>query len=266
MSKKLCILDYVGTLYNGTAIFENAKNLISALQSKDFDIIILSNSPLYSKQTIINELQKSGITDLSSVQVYPISLLASLQLHQDHQQKLFCICDDLLKEELKSNGFEILLSEDHSQVSIEEVPLIDGIDAVVVSIDHQFNTFKAGLATRYVIEKKTNFYSVGGDRRFKENGPFYPGSFTLATSIETPSFKSPVIIGKPNVDNVKLAFDFTKYQDIIVIGDNVDTDIEFGRKIGAKTYLVMTGSADRNDNMDNIDFVCKDLAEVVNKL
>ena len=141
--------------------------------------------------------------------------------------------------------------------------MLNEINAVVVATDPNFNYFKAALGTRYVIEKKIKFYSIGGDRRFYENSHYYPGSYSLSTSIESPTYVKPTIIGKPDFETLKHIFDFSVYNDILVVGDNIETDIEFSRRIGAKSALVLTGVTNEKDNLNGIKNVCKNLNEVI---
>lgn len=264
MSKKLCILDFVGTLYNGSSLFEDASKFCSSIKSKGYEIIIYSNSSLLTKQTIFDNLHKSNINSIDNDHIYTISSLTISQLKKDNVHKLFCICSDLFKEELIKEGFDVYRSEDHKQDSISEVPLIDGIEAVVVGTDPKFNFTKAALGTRYVIEKKAKFYSIGGDRRFFENSHYYPGSCSLSMSIQSPTSVDPIIIGKPDVETFKQVFDYTVYDDILVVGDNIETDIEFAKRIGAKSALVLTGVTNKKDNLSGIEIVCNNLEEVLN--
>lgn len=263
MNKKLCIIDFVGTLFDGTNIVPDAYKFCSTVKSNGYEIVVYSNSTLISKQTISSYLHKANIDCISDNHIYTLSSIASTQFKKDKVQNLYCICSDLFKEELKKEGFNVYRSEDHKQETIVEVPLLNDIDAVVVGTDDKFNYFKAALGTRYVIEKKVKFYSIGGDRRFFENSHYYPGSFTLSTSIESPSYTKPMIIGKPDFETFKQVFDYTTYNDILIVGDNIETDIEFAKNIGAKSALVLTGVTNEKDNLNGINNVCHNLNEVL---
>ena len=242
-NQKLCIVDFVGTIFDGKNLFCDAAEFLSSLKSKNFEILILCNSSLYSKEFIIDKLKEANA---SFDNVITIRELILKELSP--KQRFYVVGSKDFVQFLKNEGYNIFTSDDHEQISIEEVKLLDNINGVVIATDPEFNFFKAALGTRYVIERQTDFYCVGGDRRFFENNGFYPGSFTLSTSIKTPSFKDPKIVGKPNEESIKTVFDYSKYNEVWVIGDNLDTDIEFGSRIKAKTCLVLTGVTGNTHN------------------
>ena len=52
MTNKLCIIDYVGTLFDGTSIVPDAQKFCSSLKLNGYEIVVYSNTSLISKQTI----------------------------------------------------------------------------------------------------------------------------------------------------------------------------------------------------------------------
>ena len=70
-----------------------------------------------------------------------------------------------------------------------------------------------------------------------------PGGGSCVSAITVASSKKPLTTGKPNpyiIDILCNKYGIKK-EESLMIGDNMETDIKFGKNAGLDTYLVLTG-------------------------
>jgi len=65
----------------------------------------------------------------------------------------------------------------------------------------------------------------------------------LVAAVSAASEKKPIVIGKPSLYMGKIALSKLglKSSEVGIIGDRLDTDILLGKRLKAKTFLVLTG-------------------------
>jgi 4-nitrophenyl phosphatase len=95
-----------------------------------------------------------------------------------------------------------------------------------------------------------------------------PGAGSILAAIETAAQAKPTIIGKPAPFMFELSAERMELgkNEILVVGDRLETDIAGGQAIGSRTALVLSGVSTLQQALDWVpapDLIAKDLSELV---
>jgi len=124
----------------------------------------------------------------------------------------------------------------------EKIQLDKDVGAVVVGIDYEFNYLKLIYASRY-LQEGAHFIATNRDRYSMVGGKKMAGSGTIVNSISTACDIEPTVVGKPNnfIIDMLCKTQGLEKKNMIMVGDNLETDIRFARNAGIDSLLVMTG-------------------------
>ncbi|MBC7109813.1 MAG: HAD hydrolase-like protein [Archaeoglobi archaeon] len=168
-----------------------------------------------------------------------------------------------LERELKEAGHEVLdLTADISE-----------IEAVAVGMDRTVNYEKISLAAR-AVRRGAMLIATNQDVTFPSEKGLEPGAGSILASIEAASGrKADIVIGKPSPFMLSFIRKRIggKNEEILIIGDRLDTDIASGKALNLRTALVLTGITSKSDlkripEADRPDYVFEDLRGLLNFL
>ncbi|OHT10131.1 HAD-superfamily hydrolase, subfamily IIA containing protein [Tritrichomonas foetus] len=280
MSKNLILLDFEGTLHDGENFLPSSKGFIEKLSREDYTVAVISNSPQFSsgqlKELFVKEFGPSLAEKIIQIDAAHLAVDA---FSKNGVKTVFAMCNDSICNELKEAGLTIYRPSDHAELNdqiAENVTLKENIESILIGVDKEFNFCSIALSSRYVTEKKTKFFVLGGDKQFRCGDHFIPGALTLSTPVRHGTFTDPIIIGKPSKElNVLVKQSipsFEKFERIFIVGDNIETDFEIVKDLDNQknvSILVMTGVTNEKD-LEKCEtkptFVCRDLEEVYNKI
>ncbi|KAI0293656.1 HAD-like domain-containing protein [Multifurca ochricompacta] len=127
-----------------------------------------------------------------------------------------------------------------------EIPPDPSVGAVLVGLDTSINYTKLSRAFRYLHSNpECAFLATNEDSTYPSEKGLLPGAGAILAPLRTALGPNrPVTaIGKPNglmLDAIKAKHSFDPKRTIMV-GDRLNTDIEFGKSGGLATLLVLTG-------------------------
>jgi len=150
---------------------------------------------------------------------------------------------------LKEAGIYGIDNESHNGVftweQIEQIIPDQSIGAVLCGMDIRMNYYKtsyAFLCLRHL--PKCLFLATNSDSTFPATkGKLFPGGGATFSPLITATGMKPLILGKPEtlmLDVLISKFGLDRSR-TCMIGDRLDTDIQFGRRGNLKTLLVFTG-------------------------
>jgi HAD superfamily hydrolase (TIGR01450 family) len=232
---KLALVEYEGILYSGSSPEPGASDFIAFLLSSGYEVIVVSNSSLLSTAQLKEQLHHIGV----SCPIVSGPAVTAAVLRANTIKTIYALGTPEVLQELRSTGLTIYGPKDHEEGPIEEIPLRSDIDAVVIAQDPTFEFRTIAIATRYSIEHKLNFYAIGNGSSFRNDDGFVPGARALIAPIEVAAKRNAVILGKPNVESIKFSINFDQYAHILVIGNEIETDVVFANSIGATSILVV---------------------------
>ncbi|MCX6695584.1 MAG: HAD-IIA family hydrolase [Candidatus Altiarchaeota archaeon] len=228
------IFDFDGVIWWGETMIDGVKETLDYLRAKGKRIIFLTNNSMKSRREYVEKLAKMGFkTEVGYI--LTSGYVTSLHIKKKYGlSKIYPIGSPGLVEELKFQGHTI----------VDRKP-----DFVVMgfSKDLCYNDLKEGY--KKIVNGGARLIACNYDRLANHGEGVVPvlGAFVNAMEYST-GFKAEVI-GKPNKPMIDALMDSINIppNKCMIFGDNLETDIQFGKNAGMKTTLVLTGVHSRDD-------------------
>ena len=123
---------------------------------------------------------------------------------------------------------------------------------VLVGMDSEFTFTKLCYTTFLLGEgKDVLFVSTNQDQTFPSATRTFPGSGSIVQAVATAAMREPINVGKPTsylLDVIVKEFSLENCKDrVVMVGDRLNTDIQFGLDGGLKTLAVLTGVCTREE-------------------
>lgn len=236
MSEKLdfkgFVLDLDGVVYRGKELISDSKARIASLRKKS-KVLFLTNNSTRTRADYVKKLGGFGII-VDEKEIITSAYAAALYVKENYKKpNVFIIGEDGLKSELEWQGIDVGWRDSN---------------IVLVGLDREFNYQKISRALR-LIQNGADFIATNTDNTLITESGILPGGGSIVRAVETACGKEPIIIGKPSQIIGKIVLDKLKLkpEDVLLLGDRLETDIAMGNKLGMKTALVLTGVSKRED-------------------
>lgn len=224
---KAYCLDLDGTVYKGQTPIQEAVDFVHHLQSKGIEPFFITNNSSMTQKQLQQKLAKMDI-QTSEEQIISSSIAAANYIAEFYPAKsVFMIGEEGLSDALASVGIE-------TTSELAEV--------VVMGIDHQVNYEKLAQACLSV-RAGAAFLSTNSDHAFPSERGYLPGNGAFTKLVEHSTGVEPIFTGKPEpfmLELIQKKYGFKK-EEMVMIGDNYQTDILTGIHMGIDTAHVNTG-------------------------
>lgn len=240
------LVDLDGTIYRGEALIPYAKEFVDFLNAKHFGYLFVTNCPQKKPKRIVEKLTVLGLD--VPLDCVVSSGMASIQyiLERHRDKKVYVIGSEDFLSMCKEQG----------------ISLVDGnAEVVLVGYDPEFDYKKMKVATQSILEGAT-FLATNGDVTIPDGDRFVPHTGAIVASIAAATGKSPKYIGKPASYFLEYTLKILNCDrtDLAIIGDRIDTDMQFALTNGILGYLVLTGVTSKHESaslepMDHISVV-----------
>lgn len=231
--KKLMI-DLDGTMYHGTRRIESAVRFLEELNKRGADYIFLTNNAARTQKQAAEHMTRMGFEGIFPEQFYTSAMAASDYVKENYPQRRAFVIGELgLKEALLNNGFEIVEKD---------------ADFVFVGLDRQASYKDYSLAIREIFNGAI-LAGTNDDRVLPSEEGANVGNGSIVHMMEYCTKKESLKIGKPSSVILEAALNYTgwKKEDVLIVGDNLETDILCGIKAQVQTALVLTGISSVKD-------------------
>ncbi|KJE90751.1 hypothetical protein CAOG_02009 [Capsaspora owczarzaki ATCC 30864] len=244
------ILDCDGVIWQADKLIPGVKETLQALKQAGKRVVFLTNNSSKSRAMYVAKFTSLGL-DVSVNDIFGSSFAAADYLRQiKFDKKAYVLGAQGLLDELTSVGVQYVggYKEDtvNPWTSIDQGYVEDNpeIGAVVVGFDPAINYFKLARAYTYIQQPGCLFIATNHDSTFPaKGGRLLPGTGTIVSALEVAHGSNALVMGKPShfmLDCVKTAIGYDPARTVMV-GDRLDTDIQFGLNGNLHTLLVLTG-------------------------
>lgn len=252
------IFDIDGTILVEDSLLPYVKETIQLLKSMNKKVFYLTNSTIRTKQEATAQL-----TDLSlPVELSEVITAASLSARYFHtyaeKSRVMVIGGNAVESELRTSGIEVT---NYPREATH----------VLVGLDKQFTYEKLHLATK-AVRMGAELVGINPDPFCPMKDDVIPDTGALLKAIEVASNKKvSAIIGKPSNFSSELILSQANVasEQCLIIGDRLDTDILFGKNVGMKTALVLSGVTSENEAKHSsikADFIFPSLKYLASRL
>lgn len=278
---EIFFFDCDGVLWHGNNVLEGAVDTLKELFKQKKKIFFITNNSTKSRNSFLAKFHDLGFTFVTSENVLCTAYAAAQYIHDQEifssrKKKVYIIgekgiCDEMDFFKLdwlggsKDNDKKININE-HCKVEVDK-----DIGAVVVGMDFNINYYKIQYAQLCINQLNAQFIATNRDALGNfTSSQVWAGTGSIVSSIESAVSKKPIILGKPNtymIDNLLKQLQIDKSK-VIIVGDRLNTDIDFAKNCKIKSILVSTGVTDAhvylNENHEAIkpDYIMPDISDL----
>ena len=252
------ILDMDGVLWKDMSPIGDLHMIFDHIRARDIKVVLATNNATSTIEEYLVKLRGFGVS-LEPWQIVTSADAVSHALLKAYPKKgaVFVVGENGLISALCGNGFDPITDPEN------ETPVI----AVVGGIDHSLTYQKLRRAASH-IRAGAAFYGTNPDATFPTPKGLVPGAGSILAAIETAAEVKPIVIGKPSPFMFELSAERMGLgkDEILVVGDRLETDIAGGQGVGCRTALVLSGVSTLKQSREwkpAPDFVVNDLAELV---
>ena len=228
------LFDLDGTMYHGTKIVPEARLLVEQLIKRRQAFYFLTNNASRTPAENVELMKSIGFSSLSVSQFFN-SAMACVSYTAKHfsGRQVMMIGQAGLAVELAKHGFSIVR---------------EGADLVMVGLNQSGNYQLYSLALRNLLAGAV-LIGTNQDRILLNEEGANIGNGSVIKLLEYASGQEALITGKPSeifLDEA-LAYWQLDREEVIIVGDNLETDILCGLNAGVKTIFVLGGVHDIAD-------------------
>ena len=230
-------LDLDGVVYEGDHVIKGAVEAINGLRKQGIDVYFVTNNSGKKRASISAKLSKMGITatvDHIITSGYAAAVLVN-RLCSAQDDRILVLGSDELAEEFIQLG----------RIVISEPPA----DILVIGLDKSFNYERLSLGLNtlhlgatFVACNRDRVFPVGADQVLPACGP-------MVAALEWAGGKqADHVAGKPGTLMLELIAQERglEPQDILVIGDSIESDIAMAYNFGSPSVLITGNLKDVN--------------------
>lgn len=228
--KTIC-LDLDGTVYKGSKAIPESIDFLKSFQAAGIEPYFITNNSSHTRAEIVRKLGGFGVITTESHVMTSAIAAADFCVQQYSGCTVQLIGEAGLQEALLEAGLE--LTDNRG-------------DVVVMGIDRSITYDKLAEAC-LSIRSGAKFVATNGDLSVPGDKGLVPGNGAFVELVRASTGTDPVIVGKPE----SYMLDFIRRQsgarkdEMLMIGDNYDTDILSGIRYGIDTIHLEGGVTSR---------------------
>jgi phosphoglycolate/pyridoxal phosphate phosphatase family enzyme len=252
------ILDMDGVLWKDTSPIGDLSRIFNAMRLQGVKVVLATNNATMTIDDYLRKLAGFGVTmEASQIITSAQAIAATLLKAYPEKGSIYVLGEAGVTTALSEVGFGVITDPD------DDAPVV----AVVAGIDRALSYDKLRRAM-YHIRGGARFYGTNPDATFPTPAGLVPGAGSILAALQTASNTQPIVVGKPAPFMFELCADRMKLRmdEILVVGDRLETDISGAQAVGARTALVLSGVslAEQADRWKpRPDLIASDLATLV---
>eukprot|EP00818_Percolomonas_sp_WS_P001441 CAMPEP_0117448634 /NCGR_PEP_ID=MMETSP0759-20121206/7508_1 /TAXON_ID=63605 /ORGANISM="Percolomonas cosmopolitus, Strain WS" /LENGTH=301 /DNA_ID=CAMNT_0005241039 /DNA_START=56 /DNA_END=961 /DNA_ORIENTATION=+ len=259
---KYLLIDCDGVLFlQSKLLHPEIPSILNSLREQGIEMVFVTNNSTKSRQQYKEKMTQMGMEWVQKEDIYVSGYLASVWLSQRNVKNVYLIGEQGLHQELHEHGINVMRHSDaekHVSMSEGDVAKVPEDELrkheyVVIGWDRSFTFYKCCYACMCLQQKReddsqcgfiaTNVDSFDKVDEFKN----IPGSGAMVGSVQAGSGREAQVIGKPSTFAVELLEKTRgwKRENMLMIGDRLDSDILMANRAGIASLLVYSGTTNR---------------------
>ncbi|WP_407175409.1 HAD-IIA family hydrolase [Bradyrhizobium sp. STM 3562] len=244
------ISDLDGVVYRGHAGIPDAIQAFKAWQAEGLPFCFVTNNSTHTAEDVVRKLDRFGLA-IAPEDVVTSAVTAAELIRKTYPDltRAFVIGARSLVDAVASIGLEVT----------DRRPEI-----VVMGLDREITHEKLRIAVEAILNGAV-LIGTNPDLLLPTINGFEPGAGAMITAVALATQVKPLIVGKPEPHMIETALARLKTprSSTLMIGDQIPTDIQAGKRAGLPTVLVTTGVPSREDpSLLSPDFIVSSLRDI----
>lgn len=234
------LLDLDGVLFRGDQAIPAAAPTVDSLRAAGKRLVFLTNNSARTPEQVAEKLNRMGIGAAPEEVVTSAQATAKL-LGKRHGRGLtaYVIGRDGIRSALEAEGIRVLDGDNHGAT-----------DVVVVGWDDQV-TYEALRRATVLVRGGAQLVATNSDASYPAPGnELWPGAGAILAAVETASEARAEVVGKPHRPLFDAAISRAGTENVLVVGDRIETDIAGAAAVGLDSVLVLSGASGPGDLLD----------------
>jgi HAD superfamily hydrolase (TIGR01450 family) len=249
----LLLVDLDGVVYRGADPVPGVAAVLAIRAAAGDDVVYVTNNSMWYRADYVSRLADMG-APVSADRVVSSPRATALYLadHEPGVRSVLAVGAGGLERELREAGFAVTTAAHAAtrmaQEGIDGWAAAGGPDAVVVGLDPQL-TYLRIAAAMDCVRAGSRFIATNRDPVYPTERGLRPGAGSIVAALEVASGVVPVSIGKPAPYLLEEAARAVGRDptEAVMIGDGLATDVAAAHAVGARSILMLTGVATREE-------------------
>ncbi len=236
--KKLFLFDIDGTIAVGDTLYRGSAELLNYIDSIGGKSYFITNNSTKSSRDYVTKFRDAFRLKTDEEQFVTSGFMTVRFLKEKYfDKKIFVMGTASFVNELRKNGLNI--TEKYEEET----------DCAVIAYDSELTYEKLAEVSRLLLTKDIPYYATNPDLRCPIDFGFIPDCGAICGIIRDTTGRTPVYLGKPNPDVVRLCLKLSGFspEETLVVGDRLYTDIACGINANVDTCVLYTGEAEPED-------------------
>lgn len=247
------LIDMDGVIYRGSELIPGAARFVATLREREIPFLFLTNNSQRTRRDVATKLSRIGI-DAYEEDIYTCAMAtAAFLARQQPNGTAYVIGEGGLLQALHDVGYSI----------VDQDP-----DYVVVGEGRTLTLEMMEVAVKHVL-RGAKLIATNLDPNCPTQTGLRPGCGAFVAMLEAATGVKAFSVGKPSPVMMRAARKALglSTDEVVMVGDTMETDILGGVQMGYRTVLVLTGSTQRTDLahyayrphfiVDSIDDICE---------
>lgn len=255
------IIDMDGVLWHGDQALPGLIEFFEILRKLNLPYVLATNNASITVDQYVNKLANMGV-EIGPDCILTSGMATAMYLSERYmpaETKVYVIGSEGASQPLLDQGFSLAGNDE-----------IEPVQLVVCGLDKALSWDKLCAAALY-IQAGAAFFGTNGDVTLPTERGFLPGNGATLAALTAATGVIPTTIGKPApiIYQQALAQLGIDPEQVVAIGDRLDTDILGAVKTGIRSVLVLSGISQETD-IPALDYaptwVMQDIQEITQML
>jgi 4-nitrophenyl phosphatase len=234
------ISDMDGVLYRGDTVLPGVHELFEWLNERGIPYVLATNNSSRTRAEYVSKLAQMGIPGVPENAVVTSAVATADYMRQRYPAgtRVYVLGMLGIREALTEAGFDL------------DAGSGEPVEVVVSGIDLNLTYDKLKQAALY-IRAGADFIGTNGDVTLPNADGMIPGAGSLLAALQAATGRAPTIIGKPHAPMFEASLHTLGLpaENVLMLGDRLDTDILGAKRLNIHTALLFTGVSQPEDQI-----------------